>query len=356
MKKIILSIVSCLLLLSLFGCAAQPVVKTPLVVFAAGSLIKPFNDLKQAFEAKYPNIEVQNEFHGSIQVMRHAAELHEPIDVVATADHALIPMVMYQSTDPASGKKNASWYLRFATNRLGLAYSLKSKYANEINADNWSEILTRQDVKVGLADPRFDASGYRSMMVVRLAQDVLNKPDLFEKIFGDAFKYPVMVDEEMKPIIIRVPEILETKKSSHLVLRGSSIQLLALLESGDLDYAFEYESVIKQHGLKLISLPAQLNLGDAGQVDVYHQVMVKLDFQRFASVKPEFVGDQIGYGVTIPAGAPHPKEAELFIAFLLSPEGKKIMAGDFHPLLEPVTADHYDFVPDTLKPLSQPAP
>jgi hypothetical protein len=32
--------------------------------------------------------------------------------------------------------------------------------------------------------------------------------------------------------IIYVPEILETKESSHIVIRGSSIQLIALLESG----------------------------------------------------------------------------------------------------------------------------
>ena len=48
---------------------------------------------------------------------------------------------------------------------------------------------------------------------------------------------------------------------AHILLRGASIQLIALLESGDLDYGFEYESVIRQHGLKLLSLPDEVNLG-----------------------------------------------------------------------------------------------
>jgi molybdate/tungstate transport system substrate-binding protein len=339
-----------LFLLISSGCSPRPTVKTPLVVFAAGSLIQPFNNLEKAFETKYPQIDVQSEYHGSIQVIRHATELHEPIDVVASADHALIPMLMYQTNDPVSGKPNADWYIRFATNRMGLAYTDRSIYAGEISAENWYEILTRPDVKVGIADPRFDASGYRAMMVFQLAQDVLNQPGLFADMFSSAFKYPVTVSDEGPVQIIRIPEILETKKGSHIVLRGSSIQLIALLESGDLDYAFEYESVIRQHKLKLVALPPELNLGEADQTDVYKQVAVKLDFQRFASVKPEFQGEQIGYGITIPTNAPHPKEAELFIAFLLGADGRKIMEADYHPLLNPPTADRFDHLPESLKP------
>lgn len=352
MKKISFTLLGLLLLLAFPGCAPQqPVAKTQLVVFAAGSLIRPFDDLEKAFEAQYPQIDVQSEYHGSIQVIRHATELHEKIDVVATADHALIPMLMYQTKDPESGNPNASWYVRFAANRLGVAYSPKSRYADEINTGNWTDVLTRPDVKVGIADPRFDASGYRTMMVFQLAEEVLKQPDLFEKMFSNAFKYPVIVSDAGPTQMIRIPEILETQKGATIVLRGSSIQLIALLESGDLDYAFEYESVIRQHGLKLVELPPELNLGDAGQAARYGQVTVRLDFQRFASVKPEFKGEQIGYGITIPSGALHPKEAELFIAFLLGPEGRKIMEQDHHALLEPPGADGYDHLPEAIKAL-----
>lgn len=349
-KKI--SLLLCLIVLfGVHGCSARQKAKTPLVVFAAGSLIQPFDDLEKAFEAKYPHIDVQSEYHGSIQVIRHATELHEPIDVVVTADHALIPMLMYATQNPDTGQPNANWYIRFATNRLGLAYTDQSRYANEINPQNWFEILLRPDVKVGLADPRFDASGYRTMMVYQLAQDYYRQPDLFEAMFGDAFKYPVRVSDTGPVQMIRIPEILETSKGSHILIRGSSIQLIALLESGDLDYAFEYESVIRQHDLRLVAFPPELNLGDAGQSEMYGQVSVKLDFQRFASVKPEFMGEQIGYGITIPTGAEHPAEAEQFIAFVLGPEGSEIMRADHHPLLDPLIASGYDHLPESLKPL-----
>jgi molybdate/tungstate transport system substrate-binding protein len=326
--------------------------KTPLVVFGAGSLIIPFGDLEKAFESKYPNIDVQAQYHGSIQVIRHATELHELIDVVATADASLIPMLMYNVDDPQTGLPYADWYIRFASNRLALAYRPGSLYADEINVDNWYTILRRPDVKVGLADPRFDASGYRTLMAFALAGDYYHTPTAFMDMFGGQFSTPFDIFSEDNQTTITVPQIVETVSGSHVLVRGASIQLIALLESGDLDYAFEYESVIKQHGLQMVQLPDAINLG-AENVD-YSSVVVELDYQRFASVKPEFRGERIGYGITIPSNAPHPEEAALFIAFLLGPEGRAIMEADYHPLFDPAIASQYDNVPDTLKALCQP--
>jgi molybdate/tungstate transport system substrate-binding protein len=337
---------------------AQPQVskgKIPLVVFAAGSLIIPFADLEQAFEARYPGIDVQAEYHGSIQVMRHVTELHEEIDVVATADAALIPMLMYASTIPETGQPYTDWHIRFASNRLALAYTPESQYAAEINADNWPAVLSRQDVKLGLSDPRFDASGYRTLMAFSLMENALGRYDLFGPVFDGQFSFPVTIFRDDDLTTITVPEILETKQDSHIVLRGGSIMLIALLESGDLDYAFEYESVIRQHGLEMLSLPETVNMGREEYESAYEAVQVDLDFQRFASIKPQFRGERIGYGITIPVNATHPDEAALFIAFLLSPEGRAIMEADHHPLFEPFPADGYAEMPESLQSLCVPA-
>lgn len=359
-RRIIATMKKILVLLILWslaaGCAGAPQARQPLVVYAAGSLIIPFDDLEKAFEARYPHIDVQSEYHGSIQVIRHATELHKPIDVVVTADHALIPMLMYQTSDPDTGKPNADWYIRFATNRMALAYSDRSRYANEINDQNWTEIIRRPDVKVGISDPRFDAAGYRAFMTLQLAEHYLGQPELFEEMFARAFTFPVGVSTLGPYDIIRIPEILEIQPGANIVMRGSSIQLVALLESGDLDYAFDYESVIRQHNFRMIELPAELNLGEAEQADTYSKVAVLLDFQRFASVKPEFQGEQIGYGITIPSGAPDPEAAQLFVAFVLGEEGREIMAAEHHPQLDLPVADGYQRLPEALKPLCQPAP
>lgn len=336
------------------GCVNKE--KTPLKVLFAGSLIVPFEALEQAYEAEHPDVDVQMEGHGSIQVVRHVAEIHDLVDVAATADYSLIPMLMYQSQVPETGQPYAGWYIKFATNRLALAYTPQSRYADEINADNWYEVIARPGVKLGLSDPRFDASGYRTLMIFQMAESVYGKTTIFENLTMGRFKTPITVEDEAGQAVIHVPEILQPKPDSGIVLRGSSIQLIALLESGDIDYAFEYESVSQQHGFQMIQLPGALNLGDEDSADLYQNVKVRLDFQRFTSVKPEFKGEVIGYGLTIPANAPHPEEAVEFITFLLGPEGQAIMSEHNHPLILPPLVDHYDVLPDSLKSLCRPLP
>lgn len=327
--------------------------KTPLVVFAAGSLILPFQHLETAFEAKHPEIDVQAQYHGSIQVMRHATELHEPIDVVATADASLVPMLMYATINPDTGLPYADWYIRFASNRLAVAYQPDSLYADEINTDNWYEVMSRPDIKVGIPDPRFDAAGYRTLMAFALARDLYQQPAIFMDMFGGDFTYPFGIFSEDDLAIVTVPEIVETTAGSPIVIRGSSIALLALLESGDLDYAFEYESVIKQHGLEMLRLPDAVNLG-AEDVD-YSNVVITMDFQRFATLKPEFHGERIGYGITIPSSALHPEQAALFIEFILGPEGRAIMEADSHPMFDPVIGENFENIPADLQTYCAPA-
>jgi len=332
--------------------ATEKVEKTPIVIFAAGSLIIPFAALEEAFEAKYPQYDARIEYHGSIQVMRHVTELHEPIDVVATADAALVPMLMYASTNPNTGEPYADWFIRFASNKLKLAYTPDSLYADELTLENWPEILARPDVKYGLPDPRFDAAGYRAMMAFAFQENSWQRYDLFKTMFKDQFSFPVSIYREDGHTLIRIPEILETKRDSHVLIRGSSVFLIALLQSGDLDYAFEYDSVVKQHGLEVLELPEEVNLGSQELRNFYNDVEVRLDFQRFSTVEPRFFGEPIEYAVTIPSSSPQPQAAELFIQFLLSEEGRAIMESYYHPLLESFTADGYENIPPSLQALS----
>ncbi len=321
-----------------------------MVVFCAGSLMTPFAALESAYEQTHPDVDIQMECHGSIQVIRHVTELHEPIDVVATADAALIPMLMYGSNDPDSGLPYADWYLGFATNRLVIAYTPQSAYADEITSENWYDVLTRPDVRVGLSDPRFDALGYREMMLFQLAADYYEVPGLFQQMFRDQFSMSVNLNREAdQSVTIRVPEVMETTDDSHIILRGASLELVALLQSGDLDYAIEYESVARQQGLQVVSLPPELDLGEATYNDYYRQVSVVLDYQRFATITPSFVGEQIAYGITIPSNAPHAELAADYVAFILSDEGRAIMEANYHPLFDSVRVDGYDNIPSIIQ-------
>jgi molybdate/tungstate transport system substrate-binding protein len=211
-------------------------------------------------------------------------------------------------------------------------------------------------VRLGCADPRLDANGYRALMMVKLAESFYQKPGLFAEVFGGKFRVPIRASETGGVILVKVPEVLEAKSGSSLVIRPYSVQLLPLLESGDIDYAFEYTSVARQHdGMKHLSLAPEVNLSDPAYAGTYDDVMVKLDFQRFASVKPEFPGEPIRYGATIPSNAGDPEAAAVFLAYLLGPEGQRIMAENHQPMISPALADNLDAMPELIKALCTPS-
>jgi molybdate/tungstate transport system substrate-binding protein len=338
-------VISCLLFLT----ACRSEAKTPLKIFIAGSLVVPFAELEEVYEELHPEIDVQVEAHGSIQVIRHVTEIHDEIDLVVPADYSLIPMLMYTATVPESDQAYADWNIQWAGNRLSLAYMPESEFAEQVNSENWYEIIANPEVRFGLSDPRFDAAGYRTLMIVQLAEQYYGDPAIFEKIFLGRFEQPIQAQKESDQYVIHVPELLETTKTSNILVRGGSVALLALLESGDIDYAFEYESVARQHGLEYVELPPELNLGEANHAAEYGTVQVVLDYRRFTSVIPIFQGEVITYGLTIPSNAPHQTEAEAFVDFLLSEAGRAIMDANSHPMWLEILVDHPNALPDSLQ-------
>ena len=313
-------------------------------VICAGSLVAPFEALEVAFEEIYPGYDVQIEAHGSIQVIRQVTELGRTADVLAVADYSLIPMLMYGGEDP-----HATWYVQFATNKLGLAYRPDSAYASELSAETWYEVLAREDVVLGLSDPRFDASGYRTLMILKLAEYLYENDTILGAVLGDAFSPPVRVTEDEHAVTLTVPEIFESS-TPRIALRGSSVQLLSLLEGGAIDYAFEYENVARYYGLSYLQLPPSIDLSSEDIALVDKELLVDLAFQRFSSVTPLFVAQKTYYAVTIPRLVENEEGALLFTEFLLSEEGRACMEDTFLETLTDYITDNPLAVPDSLVP------
>jgi molybdate/tungstate transport system substrate-binding protein len=331
------------------GCSAEEKEKTEMLVLTAGSLVIPMEELEAGFEALHPEVDLRFEGHGSIQVIRHITEIGDPADVGIVADYSLLPLFMYLKEMPDGGIYT-DWNIQFATNQFGIAYSPDSIYADEITAENRYEILRRPDVHFGFSDPRIDSLGYRTLMVLQLAEDYYGDEYIFDDIITDNFRSTVTSTELDGNYSIRVPELLEST-NDRIYLRGFSVQLLALLESHQIDYAFQYESVARQHGLEFLDLPVELDMSSQEMADYYRKVTVYLDFQRFKSVEPVFTGEPILYGVTIPASAPNPELAEEFIRYLLGEEGRRILSENYQPLIIPPTTDNIDSVPAGLRDL-----
>jgi len=326
------------------ACVPQGQTGAELYVINADSLMLPFQELAETFEAQNPDVDVLIEGHGSIQVIRQVTELGAEADVLAVADYSLIPMMMYDVKIPGTSNSYADWYMIFATNNMVVAYTSQSKYAEQINAENWYEILGRPDVVVGMSDPRFDSSGYRALMTCQLAELYYGNDSVFEDITGE-FSPSITVTEANSTYTIDIPQVIRPSKMS---IRGSSIALLSTLQSGDIDYAFLYESVAEQHGLQFIQLPPEIDLFTDDFKTLCSGMSVTIDFQRFASVNPEFECQPISYGITIPQSAKHSELATEFIEFIYSEEGLRIFEEFQHPLILPPLADNPDNLPSQL--------
>lgn len=314
MKKACLMLVVLIILFVVSsGCVSDE--KTVVKVVPAGSLLLPLAEIEQEYEALHPDIDIQIEGHGSIQAIRQVTDLHRPIDLIVVADESLIPDMMYQ--EGPDGVNYTDWYTPFARNEMVLAFTNESAYADEITTDNWYEILSRDDVRIGFSNPTLDAAGYRAFLVMMLAEEQLNIPGLFNTVIGDSFDPDLVVNKTADGMSINLPVLLQPEENSKVSIRDASMFLLSLLESGGIDYAFDYKSVAIGQGLRYVELQPEVNLGEESYASVYDDATVYLGFQRFATIGNERIGMPIVYAATIPSDAPEREEAEKFLAFML---------------------------------------
>ena len=162
-----------------------------LKVFCATSLLFPLVKVEADFEEAYPNVNLEMEGHGSIQVIRHVTEINEKIDVLLVADYLLIPRMMYPTKMPNTDESFADYYVRFATNKLILAYANHSRYADEINSDNWYSILARPDVTLGLGNPQVATIGYHALTAIQLAENYYGAQNLFHDVITANIEPPI---------------------------------------------------------------------------------------------------------------------------------------------------------------------
>ena len=324
--------------------------KQTLTIYCATSLEYPLNKVDADFMAANPKIDLEMEGHGSIQVIRQVTELDQKVDLLMVADYSLIPVMMYPTIDQHTNQSYANYYVRFATNKLVLAYTNSSKHASEINSNNWFSVLSQSDVRLGLVNPELDALGYRALMAIQLSQDYYGAKDLFLNLVTDNFNPPISSVPDGSNYTIIVPDVQEPQ-GNKITLRASEVDLIALMQTGYLDYCFLYESNAKQYGFNYIELPNQVNLGDVAFASNYQRVQIVYSHQRFSTITLDRTGETIYYGLTIPSNAPHPQLAEQFIQFLLNGQGKTDFAHAYQPIFAPSYTDNPQNLPSSLRSL-----
>ena len=291
--------------------------KGTVMIFHAGSLTLPLYKMEKAFEAKHPGVEIIREAAGSRTCARKIVDLHRPCDLMFSADDSVIDKFLIP--------KYADFNIRFASNQMVLCYTDQSYLHQKINKNNWYKILQNKKVVWGQADPNVDPCGYRALMVMQLAERYYRIKGLYHSLLKN------------RPL---------------RNIRPKSVELVALLQTGDMDYAWEYRSVAVQHQLRFVKLPAKINLGSTRYNDFYKRAVVEISGKKIGT-KIRRVGKAITYGVALLKDAPDRRAAIAFLKYVLNPEGGvKILKSMGQPPIVPAwvpSAAMKKVIPSTLR-------
>ncbi|NCA85598.1 MAG: tungstate ABC transporter substrate-binding protein WtpA [Clostridia bacterium] len=305
-----------LIIVSLFaGCQNSPE-QQQLVIFHAGSLSVPVKRITEAYQQAHPDVRFMTEAAGSVASIRKITDLHRDCDILLSADYSIIDKMMIP--------EYSSWNIRFAANEMVIAYT--NDAADSIDANNWQRVLANDKVRFGRSDPDSDPCGYRTVLVLDLAERILGLPELRQNLLDKDRRY----------------------------MRPKETDLIALLETHTVDYIFIYRSVAVQHKLGYLLLPDSINLKSPLLADWYGTASVEI-VGSAPGTKITQHGEPMIYGLTMPHNAPNPELAIDFLHFFLdATHGMRLMEEAGQPSVVPAPASGYDEIPTELQKYALP--
>ncbi|MBK9291475.1 MAG: substrate-binding domain-containing protein [Bacteroidetes bacterium] len=308
--------ISFIALTILFSLGCQPAgnqqpKENVLTILHAGSLSVPLKMLADSFALQHPGVRFRMEAAGSLETIRKLTELSRKADIVAVSDEKLIRELLIPY--------HAKWSLPFAGNEMVIVYSRPVSADHKPDQHNWFELLTAAGRQLGRSDPDLDPCGYRTVLVLQLAEKFYNQPGLTDKV-------------------------LEMSRKN---VRPKETDLIALLQTGHLDYAFLYRSIAVQHKMPFVELPKEINLSDPAYGQEYLRSVVEVRGRK-PGEKISLQGEPITYGLTIPDHAPNRLLAEQFVAFIAGPGGRAILKSAGHRPLDDSYLTNDQTLPDFL--------
>ena len=294
----------------------------PVLVFAAGSLASPFAKLKTTFDAANTGAELGVYTGPSVTQIEKVTKKNMKADAVASADAYLIPDLMFP--------QNASWMLSFARNAMVIAYSnTTSDYASEITAENWFEVLDRENVSYATTDPTTDPGGYRAYMAIKLAEKHYGDDEIFQHLVGDHSGITAKLSGPVTVIDVSKPS---PDGTTLVIPKTGDPTYIDQLKAGTVDYIFTYRSNAVQNGLGYVELPAEIDLSDPAQAAAYAKVQVKRPDGSTENGMP------ITYGITVPSVAGNPDLGQAFVRLLTGSEGASVLSAEGFTPITPAVA------------------
>jgi len=228
--------------------------------------------------------------------------------------------------------KFTTWYVRYAATSIVLAYNPSSKYASQLAAIGSGKkpiadlftLLRQPGFKLGRTDPNLDPQGRSFILMLELA----------------AMQYRFPLSDVNK--ILGVPAGAANLATAHSTQIFEETALDARLQAGQLDAASAYRSQAIQLHLHYITLPATINLGDFTMKDQYAKATLTLAGGVVKSGKP------IVLNVTV-VGKTDQAAANAFVAYLLSPSGRRLYSQGGYTLLTPTAFGTMSAIPASIR-------
>ncbi len=274
---------------------------TPLEVAYAGSMGSMMDGAMRGAVAKSLGAELRGRAQGSTGLANLIVAGSIRPDVFIAVTPGPIRIVL------KAGKADQA--IPVARTAMVIAYSPSSRFAplfaqaDRPNAKPWWQILEMPGLRFGRTDPNTDPQGLNIIFAMQLAATYYRQPDLAEKILGPQIN-PAQIFQE--------PEVM------------------ARLQAGQLDASSAYKTQPSALGLPFVSLPKEIDLGDAAMEPQYKRAAVTLN-GKLLHPSP------LVFYATVLKDAPHSALAKRFVDWLSGPEARGIFS-----------ANHYDDPGDAL--------
>ena len=230
------------------------------------------------------------------------------------------------------GPKFTKWFVQYATTSIVLAYNPNSKYAPQFNAiasgqkpmSDLFTLMQQPGFQLGRTDPNTDPQGRAFIYMLELAVMKYHLPkDTVTKILGGPLSSA------------KSPQIFE------------EAALDSRLQAGQVDAASAYLSQAKQLHLHYITLPPDINLGDASFADNYAKASITVTTSSGTETK---TGSPLTIDITTISGAKDAAAANAFVAYVLSPAGRALYQNQGgYTLLTPTLTGPASAVPASIR-------
>jgi molybdate/tungstate transport system substrate-binding protein len=282
-----------ILILLISGLAQAESVKREIKVIYPENIQFLMEKFKNGFEKQNPGANIILQKGAGPDQVQQLYSGKETADILVLSDDRLVKssvQTMYQSTP-----------IDFMSDEIAIIAGKNAKYFDELTLRYWNTFLLRPDVKVGIADAAKSYAAIRVPLVWKLAETWVHQMSLYETL---------------------------TAKTKTTEPQSS---IISALQSGNLDYAFDYATQGKQNGLRVFRLLKYYNLGDPTLENVYKSAVIETDEKKLLH------GEPIIYSIGALKKSKNQTAAQALIEYVSGNEGRAILQAEE---LAPVNGGH----------------